>query len=81
MEHQRGKEDISVIRWKPISTPPDNCSYILIKCLDEFGRVVCEPAAYEDNEFIYIYDRATWGEIRKEVILGWSYYPFDDRNQ
>ena len=79
MEYQNPKEDIYVIHWKPISTPPDNGSYILIKCLDEYGKIVCEPAAYEGGEFLYIYDRTTWGKIRREVILGWSYYPFDDR--
>lgn len=73
------RKNISVIRWKPIQEPPEECSYVLIQCLDEYGKVVCEPAAYEQGEFSYIYSKGTWGNIRKELILGWYYYPFDER--
>lgn len=80
MDFYHKREEFSVIHWKPICDPPEECSYILIQCLDENGNVVCEPASYEQGEFFYSYGRDSWGEIRKEIILGWSYYPFDDRN-
>lgn len=73
------EKDQTTIVWHPISCRPENGSYILIKCVDESGRVVCEPAAYEDERFLYFYDRDTWGEINEDIILGWSYYPYDDR--
>lgn len=73
------REDVSVIHWKPINEPPEECSYILIQCLDESGTVVSEPAAYEGGKFLYFYHGDAWGEIRREIILGWSYYPFDPR--
>ena len=80
MDFRHKREEVSVIRWEPICKPPEECSYVLIQCLDEQGNVVCEPASYEQGEFFYTYGGAFWGEIRKEIILGWSYYPFDDRN-
>lgn len=73
------RKETTVIHWRPVSEPPEECSYVLIQCLDESGNVVCEPAAYERGEFFYVYDRTVWGEIQRDFILGWSYYPFDER--
>lgn len=72
-------ENQTIITWRPPATRPEDGSYILLKCLDESGQVVCEGAAYEKGRFLYLYDRDCWGEINEAVILGWSYYPFDDR--
>lgn len=72
-------ENQSIITWRPISQRPEDGSYILLKCLDESGQVVCESASYEKGNFLYIYDRTTWGEVNEDTILGWAYYPFDER--
>lgn len=72
--------NVFIIIWQPIASPPQDGSYILIKCINESGQVVSEPAAYEGGRFLYIYDRDTWGEINRDLILGWSYYPYDDRS-
>ncbi len=69
--------EISVIHWKSPKVRPDNGSYVLLKCLDEEGTVVCEYCAYENGCFIYTYDGDTWGEINEDIIIGWSYLPFD----
>ncbi len=73
------EEDISIIQWRSIASRPENGSYILLKSIDESGRVVCDPCAYEGGKFIYLYDASTWGEINEDIILGWAYYPYDDR--
>lgn len=72
-------EERSVIVWRGVSRRPEEGSYVLLKCVDESGRVVCDGAAYEGGKFLYVYDREAWGEINEELILGWSYYPFDER--
>lgn len=74
-----GNPEISVIYWQSPKKRPDDGSYVLLKCLDEEGSVVCEYCAYENGRFIYIYNADTWGEISEDVILGWSYLPFDYR--
>lgn len=79
MDRESKGQDRTVIFWRQPELPPEEGSYILLKCLDENGRVVCESAAYEEGRFLYIYDRDTWGEVNREVILGWAYYPFDER--
>lgn len=79
MKQRYERKPFSTIRWKAVSKPPEEGSYVLIQCLDEDGAVVCKPAAYEKGAFLYVYDRNTWGEIREEIILGWAYYPFDLR--
>lgn len=71
--------DYSIIRWRPIVQPPDSGNYILLTRLNETGEITCEYAAYECGIFLYIYDQNTWGEINKNIILGWSYLPFDGR--
>ncbi len=73
--------DISVICWKDKGCRPEEGSYILLKCIDESGRVVCEPAAYENGIFIYFYNKDTWGEVNEDLILGWAYYPYDERGE
>lgn len=73
------EEDRSIIVWKSPKHSPEEGSYILLKCLDEGGAVVCEPAAFEAGRFVYIYDRDCWGEVNNNIILGWAYYPFDER--
>ncbi len=75
---ERNNHEISVIRWRSPKERPDNGSYILLKCLDEEENVVCEYCAYENGYFLYIYSDGAWGEINEDIILGWSYLPFDD---
>ncbi len=70
--------EISVIHWRSRNERPDNGSYILLKCMDEEGNTVCEYCAYENGYFIYIYNDGTWGEVNEDIILGWSYLPFDN---
>lgn len=71
--------DRTIITWRPTAIRPEDGSYVLLKCRDESGQVVCEGAAYENGHFLYIYDRDCWGAVNEAVILGWSYYPFDGR--
>ena len=74
-------DDIFVIHWKSKDIRPEEGSYILLKCIDENGQVVCEPAAYENEMFLYIYSKDDWGEVNNGIILGWAYYPFDRRGE
>ena len=72
-------DDISVIYWNSKDIRPEEGSYILLKSLDENGQVICEPAAYENEMFIFIYSEDDWGEVNPDIILGWAYYPYDER--
>ncbi len=78
-KREHGNHEISVIYWRSPKNRPYNASYILLKCLDEEGNIVCEYCAYENGRFMYIYNDDAWGEINEDIILGWSYLPFDDR--
>ena len=72
-------ENQTIITWRPTVQRPEEESYVLLKCVDETGRIVCEGASYENGRFFYVYDKDSWGEINEKIILGWSYYPFDER--
>lgn len=78
-KQEHGNREISVIHWRSPKERPDNGSYILLKCLDEEGNIVCDYCAYENGCFVFIYSDDTWGEINESIILGWSYLPFDNR--
>ncbi len=71
------RDDQSLITWTKPDRRPEEASYVLVKCVNESGQVCCEACAYEGGKFIYIYDRDTWGELNEDLILGWSYYPYD----
>ena len=72
-------DDISVIHWKSKDIRPEDGSYILLKTLDENGQVICEPAAYENGMFIFVYSEDEWSEVNDDILLAWSYYPYDER--
>lgn len=73
-------EDFSIILWSPVDEPPEEASYILVKMLDNDGRtVVCTSAAYEGGQFFYFYSVEDSIPLDRRRILGWSYYPYDDR--
>ncbi len=74
-------ENQTRITWRPTSQRPEEASYVLLKCVDESGQVSCDPAAYENGKFVYVYDRETWGEVNEDIILGWSYYPYDEHDE
>lgn len=59
---------------------PDDGSYVLIKFIDTDGKTICScPACYEGGQFRDLFsDDWSW-VINPAVILGWSYYPYDDR--
>lgn len=67
----------TLIRWNPVEERPEEGRYVLLQCVDEDGELVCDWGVYENGKFAYVYDRHSWGEINEEVILGWSYLPFD----
>ncbi len=71
------RNDQTLLTWTAPAHRPEEGSYILVKCINESGQVCCEPCAYENGKFIYIYGRDSWGELNEALILGWSYYPYD----
>ena len=80
MRLNHGKMDYSIIVWKSLEQPPEEVSYVLIKCMEEDGaEISCTVAAYEGGKFLYFYPDGDVREISKSSILGWSYYPYDDR--
>lgn len=76
----RDKVDYSIILWKSLEQPPEEVSYVLTKCVEEDGlQISCTVAAYEGGKFLYFYPDGDVKEISRSGILGWSYYPYDDR--
>ena len=71
----------TVLFWRPYPAErPDEASYVLIKFLDTDGKTVCScPASYEGGVFYDLLIRDRDLVINPDVVLGWSYYPFDDR--
>lgn len=70
-----------LLHWvAPVDGLPENGSYILIKFLDEDGKTVCScPASYEGGQFRDLQIEDLDLVINPAVILGWTYYPYDDR--
>ena len=68
----------SIIKWRSTKERPEEARYVLLQCRDEYGDLMCVNASYGNGCFLYTYDKNTWGEINEAVILGWSYYPFDN---
>lgn len=69
-------EDYFVIRWKPVSKRPANCSYALLKERDEELGVLCSFVSYEDGQFWYFGGDADT-PVDESRILGWDYLPYD----
>lgn len=74
-------KDVSLIHWiSPSGDKPNDCSYVLVKFLDTDGKTLCAcPASYENGYFWDVYSDSTDTIINPDVILGWSYLPYDDR--
>lgn len=78
--HADSTEDFSIILWSPPKEPPELGSYILMKVLGTDGRsVYCEHGAYENCQFLNYFYGGDWKVIDRRMVLGWSYYPFDNR--
>lgn len=72
-----------LLRWiLPTEHMPDDGSYVLIKFLDDDGQTICScPACYEGRQFRDLFEDDLNLVINPVIILGWSYYPYDDRSQ
>ncbi len=77
-EGKQKRREFTVICWKSVEERPENGRYVLLQCLDEYGGLSCDCAAYENGRFLHIYDQQSWGEVNEACILGWSYFPFDN---
>lgn len=65
----------SVIVWQPVTVRPEDASYVLLR-YREAGEIFPAPAAYERGKFSLLSGDI---EIPESWIIGWSYYPDDDR--
>ncbi len=72
------RHKFSIIRWRSVEERPEDARSVLLQCVNEFGDVYCEYAAYEDGHFLYIYSQYRWAEVNETCILGWSYLPFEN---
>lgn len=68
----------TLIIWHPITERPEEGRYVLIQYIDHWGDRACDWAAYENEHFTYTYPSGAWGIINEDVLLGWSYIPFND---
>ena len=74
-----GDKKTSLIEWIEVNKRPNNASYILLKIIEpEYKETICIPGSYEDGRFWDVV-ALSHIEIDKECIVGWSYYPYDDR--
>ena len=71
--------DYSVIRWlSPEKEEPNNGSYIIIKYYDIKEKCyVSSAASYENGHYLDLLSPLDV-EINKNLIEGWSYYPYDE---
>ena len=74
--------DYSVIRWlSPEKEEPNNGSYIIIKYYDIKEKCyVSSAASYENGHYLDLLSPLDV-EINKNLIEGWSYYPYDEHEQ
>lgn len=68
----------TLIIWHPITERPEEGRYVLIQYIDHWGNRACDWASYENGHFIYTYPDGAWGIINEDILLGWSYIPFND---
>lgn len=65
----------SIIIWQSVACPPADGSYILVKYRED-GDLFTAPATYENGLYTLQTDEVV---IPRSAVLGWSYYPCDDR--
>lgn len=76
----KSTEEFTILLWTGPEQPPEEGSFLLLKLLDTDGSsILCEGGAYENGRYLnYAWD-GTPCPLDQRMVLGWSYYPYDNR--
>jgi hypothetical protein len=70
-------EDVSIIRWHPLSAPPDNESIVMLKYYEpRCDQITIGYFVYDSGEYLRLPNVSREGaylEYPKTWIYGWSY--------
>lgn len=78
--HINDTGDYFLLHWRPPTDTPEDGSYVLLKCLDTDGKTIDScPASYENGHFYDLLNSNADCVINPAIILGWTYYPYDER--
>ena len=68
----------TVIHWRPLSPPPEEDRYVLLRFDDPaLGEIVIETAAYSRGKFEVRGEDGGWMVIPAARIRGWAYPVFE----
>lgn len=76
----KSTEEFTVILWTSPEEVPEEGSFLLLKLLDTDGSsILCEGGAYENGRYLNYGRDGGSCPLDQRMVLGWSYYPYDNR--
>ena len=76
----KSTEEFTIVVWSPPEETPELGSFLLLKLLDTDGSsILCEGGAYEHGRYLNYGRDGGSCPLDQRMVLGWSYYPYDNR--
>ena len=76
----KSTEEFTIVVWSPPEETPELGSFLLLKLLDTDGSsILCEGGAYENGRYLNCGRDGGSCPLDQRMVLGWSYYPYDNR--
>ena len=76
----KSTEEFIIVVWSPPEETPELGSFLLLKLLDTDGSsILCEGGAYENGRYLNYGRDGGSCPLDQRMVLGWSYYPYDNR--
>ena len=67
-------DEVTIIPWRQPTTPPRDCSYVLLKYYDShFREISFDYFAYEHGVYSHPLGDGNWIDLHPARILGWAY--------
>ena len=76
----KSTEEFTVILWTSLEEVPEEGSFLLLKLLDTDGSsILCEDGAYENGRYLNYGRDGGSCPLDQRMVLGGSYYSYDNR--
>ena len=73
-------DQFTILVWTQPEQPPEDGSFLLLKLLDRDGSsILCEGGVYENGRYLNYGWDGNPRPLDQRMVLGWSYYPYDNR--
>ena len=67
-------DEVTIIPWRQPTTPPRDCSYVILKYCDRgFREISFDYFAYEHGVYSHPFGDGEWLDIAPERVLGCAY--------